>query len=159
MRIFAQKVLLASILFLIALPAWAGADEESVTRAAESFDEKSANNAVVNFYVVYLTKVNDSFEQRTGGVPPPKTWAIYFTNRLFTAYLKVLKTPDLDYDPILQSNNVPDGMTPIKTRVKGDTAWVSAKYAGYIKTTKPLELRLKKYDDRWLLDAIGPLNR
>lgn len=118
--------------------------------------------AVESFYKPYLKSVND-FIERTDrskkGPAGPETWKPYLTKNCYAAYRKVLKQKDLDYDPLLQSNNVPEAFAVKKVQVEGETAWVSAKYVGYVDTTPLLELRLKSVDGKWLIDAIGELNK
>lgn len=124
--------------------------------------EEQVTQAVEGFYKTYLKEVNDFIERtdRSKKDPAgPETWRPYLTKKCYAAYQKVLKTPDLDYDPLLQSNNVPEAFAVKKVRLDGETAWVSAKYVGYVDTTPPLELRLKKVDGKWLVDAIGELNK
>jgi hypothetical protein len=141
-----------SFLFVILLAgqALAATPEEQVTQAVETF------------YKAYLKDVNDFIERtdRSKKDPAgPETWKPYLTKKCYAAYQKVLKTPDLDYDPLLQSNNVPEAFAVRKVRLDGATAWAFAKYVGYIETTPPLELRLKEVDGKWLIDAIGTLNK
>jgi len=119
-------------------------------------------HAVENFYKPYLKDVNDFIERtdRSKKEPDgPETWKPYLTQNCYAAYRKVLKQKDLDYDPLLQSNNVPEAFAVKKVKVEGETAWVWAKYVGYVDTTPLLELRLKRVDGKWLIDAIGELNK
>jgi hypothetical protein len=124
--------------------------------------EEQVTQAVDTFFTAYLKDVNGFIERtdRSKGKPAgPEAWKPYLTKKCYAAYLKVLKIPDLDYDPLLQSNNVPDAFEVKKVRVEGDTAWASAKYVGYVETTPLLELRLKEEKGKWLIDAIRDLNK
>lgn len=119
-------------------------------------------HAVESFYKPYLKDVN-AFIERTDrskkGPAGPETWKPYLTKNCYAAYRKVLKQKDLDYDPLLQSNNVPEALAIQKVRFEDGTALVSAKYVGYVDTAPLLELRLVKVDGKWLIDAIGELNK
>lgn len=133
-----------------------------VGQAVAATPEEKVTLAVETFYKSYLKDVNDFIDRtdRSKKQPSgPETWKPFLTKNCYAAYRNVLKTPDLDYDPLLQSNNVPEAFAVKNVRLEGPTAWVSAKYVGYVDTTSPLELRLKEVDGKWLIDAIGDLNR
>jgi len=124
--------------------------------------DEQATQAVESFYKAYLKDVNDFIERpdRAKNQPAgPEKWRPYLTKKCYAAYLKLHKNPELDYDPLLQSNNVPDAFAVTNVRMDHDTAYVSAKYVGYVDTTPPLQLRLKQVDGKWLIDAVGDLNR
>jgi hypothetical protein len=145
--------LLRSVLAMVGVialggPIFAASPDAQVTQAVEGF------------YTAYLKERNAFLEGRAKKESAgPEKWQPHLTKNCYAAYLRLRKNPELDYDPLLQSNNVPEGFAVQKVRVDDDTAYVSAKYVGYVDTTPLLDLRLKRVDGQWLIDAIGGLNK
>lgn len=124
-------------------------------------DEDEVKKAVAAFYTPYIHDVLAFIDKESRVEPRDEMakWSPHFTPELLKAYKKILKIPDLDYDPLLQSNNVPDAFEVKKVKIDGMTAHASLRYVGYIDTTPPLEVRLKQKDGKWLIDAIGAMNK
>lgn len=134
----------------------------------------AAKQTVETFYRQYLADTN-AFIERTDRKTKPTPdihWKPWFTKECWAAYQKVKKTPDLDYDPILQSNDVPTALKVEKIRAinpadeitksgkpQEPAALARLKYIGYVESTPLLEVRLKQHDGQWLIDAIGDLNK
>lgn len=129
----------------------------------ETPDEDKAKATVENFYRTYIAQVNAFIDrpadQRSKETKPRELdLSRYFTKELLRTYKKLRADPDLDYDPILQSNNVPDALKVRTSRVEGSAATIALEYVGYTPQTPLLDVRLKKQNGKWLLDGIGNLN-
>lgn len=127
--------------------------------------ERLIKQAVESFYKSYIADVSaylDSPTARTRHVDPSSfvlTRSRYFTKEFLQVYKKLVKDPDLDHDPIVQSNDIPNELRTTQVRLKGSTAYVYMEYVGYPSDTPLLEVRLKKRNGKWLIDAIGDINK
>lgn len=82
-----------------------------------------------------------------------------FTKEFLLAYRKFMSRSDIDHDPIVQSNDVPEKFIVKEVRFDGSTAFARLEYVGYPDDTPLLEVRLREQNGTWLIDAIGDLNK
>lgn len=146
-----RNVLLTLVILAQLQVCFAGTEEEAVTQTVEGF------------YKVYIADVNVFMNAPAGkrpkqGKPAAFKWSRSFTKEFLRAYRKVSADPGLDYDPILQSNNVPDALKAKRVRVESAIAYADLEYVGYAPETPLLEVRLKKQNGKWLIDGLGSLN-
>lgn len=123
-----------------------------------------ARQSVESFYKAYIAEVKAFTDRprepaRKDPKMPADKWDGHFTKAFRKVYRKMSADPDLDYDLLLQSNNVPDELKSRRIRMEGAFAYISLEYVGYIPETPLLEVRLKKEHGVWLIDAVGNVNK
>ncbi len=123
-------------------------------------DKMRIKQMLEGFYKSYISDNNlpESKRPKDPKAPVLKHSQL-FTKEFLLAYRKFMSRSDIDHDPIVQSNDVPEKFIVKEVRLDGSTAYARLEYVGYPADTPLLEVRLKEQNGTWLIDAIGDFNK